>query len=179
MPKALLVVHQQHSDPGRIARLLRDRGYEIDLRRVGCGDPLPPTLEAHDAAVVFGGPMSANDCRLLPFIRAELDWLAVPLSENKPFLGICLGAQLLTRHLGGRVGPHPDGWHEIGYFPVRGTPAGRGRRPPPQERASGRRSRSATSPHGSRGDRSRRNAGRGTGRPAGPCDGPPCWSSAP
>ena len=126
MPKALLVVHQQHSDPGRIARVLRERGYEIDLRRVGCGDPLPQTLDEHDAAVVFGGPMSANDCRLLPFIRAELDWLAVPLAENKPFLGICLGAQLLARHLGGRVGPHPDGWHEIGYFPVRATPAGRG-----------------------------------------------------
>lgn len=124
-PKALLVVHQQHSDPGRVARVLRERGYEIDLRRVGCGDPLPPTLEDHAAVVVFGGPMSANDCRLLPFIRAELDWLAVPLAEEKPFLGICLGAQLLARQLGGRVGPHPDGWHEIGYFPVRATPCGR------------------------------------------------------
>ena len=126
MPKALLVVHQQHSDPGRVARALRARGYEIDLRRVGCGDPLPVSMEEHDAVVVFGGPMSANDCRLLPFIRAELDWLAVPLAENKPFLGICLGAQLLARHLGGAVGPHPEGWHEIGYFPVRATPAGRG-----------------------------------------------------
>lgn len=124
--KALLVVHQQHSDPGRVARLLVERGYEIDLRRTGCGDPLPPTMEEHDAAVIFGGPMSANDCSLLPFIRAELDWLEVPLRENKPFLGICLGAQLLARCLGARVGPHPEGRCEIGYFPVRATPAGRG-----------------------------------------------------
>ncbi len=32
---------------------------------------------------------------------------AVPLKENKPFLGICLGAQMLARHLGGRVYAHP------------------------------------------------------------------------
>ena len=51
--------------------------------------------------------MSANDCDA--FIRDETDWIGVPLKESKPFLGICLGAQMLSRHLGGKVGPHGRG----------------------------------------------------------------------
>jgi GMP synthase (glutamine-hydrolysing) len=41
------------------------------------------------------------------------------------FLGLCLGAQLLTRAAGGRVGPHPEGLVEIGYVDVEPTEAGR------------------------------------------------------
>ena len=55
----------------------------------------------HAASIIFGGPMSANDHD--DFIRSEIDWIAVPLRENKPFLGICLGAQMFARHLGGKV----------------------------------------------------------------------------
>jgi GMP synthase (glutamine-hydrolysing) len=74
-------------------------------------------------AVIFGGPMSANDHE--PHIRRETDWLEVPLREGKPFLGICLGAQMLVRHLGGTVGTHPDGYAEIGWYPIDATEEGR------------------------------------------------------
>lgn len=121
--KVLLIVHQEHSVPGRVGAVLRDLGYELDLRRPCLGHPLPETLADHAGVVVFGGPMSANDCAL-PFIKAELDWFEVPLKEQKPILGICLGAQLLARVLGGKVGPHPDGWHEIGYYRLEPTAAG-------------------------------------------------------
>ena len=69
--------------------------------------------------------MSANDDDT-DFIRKELDWLEVPLREEKPFLGLCLGGQLLARYLGAAVTPHEAGVHEIGYYPVRATEAGRG-----------------------------------------------------
>jgi len=72
--------------------------------------------------VIFGGPMSANDPD--DFIRREIDWIAVPLRERRPFLGICLGAQMLAKQLGARVAPHPQGRTEIGYYPVRPTEAG-------------------------------------------------------
>jgi GMP synthase (glutamine-hydrolysing) len=45
----------------------------------------------------------------------------VALKEKKPFLGVCLGAQMLTRQLGGKVSPHPQGHAEIGYYPIRPT----------------------------------------------------------
>ena len=106
--------------------MLRARGLELDLRRHACGDPLPESVEDYAGVVVFGGPMSANDDATLPFIKRELDWISVPLAEDKPFLGICLGGQLLARALGAKVGPHEEGWHEIGYYPVRAAEAGRG-----------------------------------------------------
>jgi GMP synthase (glutamine-hydrolysing) len=124
--RILLIVHQATSNPGRVGRLVSEFGYEPVICRHACGDPLPETLEDYAGAAIFGGPMSANDGDTLDFIRAELDWLNVPLRENKPFLGICLGAQLLARALGAAVGPHQDGYHEIGYYPLRATAAGRG-----------------------------------------------------
>jgi GMP synthase (glutamine-hydrolysing) len=49
----------------------------------------------------------------------------VPLAEQKPFLGVCLGAQMLAQKLGARVYPHPQGHAEVGYYPIRPTEAGR------------------------------------------------------
>jgi GMP synthase (glutamine-hydrolysing) len=119
----LIILHQELSTPGRVGHHLRARGIPVDIRRPALGDPLPETLSGHAGVVVFGGPMSAND--ETDFIRSETDWLAVPLSERKPFLGICLGAQMLARHLGAKVSFHPEGMAEIGYYPIRVTPAAR------------------------------------------------------
>lgn len=121
-PRVLIVVHQRRSHPGHVGRWFRDNGFALDIRLPRFGDALPETLEHHAGAVIFGGPMSANDGDA--FVRQEIDWLRVPLSEDKPFLGICLGAQMLALHLGGRVGFHPEGYAEIGYHPIRPTEAG-------------------------------------------------------
>jgi GMP synthase (glutamine-hydrolysing) len=118
----LTVLHQEHSTPGRVGHALQQLGFALDVRRPRFGDPLPPTLRAHAGVIIFGGPMSANDED--EFIRREIDWVAVPLEEQKPLLGICLGAQICARALGGRVFAHPDGRAEIGYYPIRPTPAG-------------------------------------------------------
>lgn len=121
-PKVLVVVHQERSTPGRVGNALRARGFELDIRRPPLGHDLPETLDDHYGVCVFGGPMSANDDN--DHIRREIEWINVPLRENKPFLGICLGAQMLVRTLGGTVGPHPDEHVEIGYYPIRPTQAG-------------------------------------------------------
>lgn len=120
----LIVLHQEHSSPGRVGHRLAALGFRLDIRRPCLGDPLPDTLAEHAGAVVFGGPQSANDCH--DYVRAEIDWIGVPLRERKPYLGICLGAQMLARHLGAPVAPHPEGLVEIGYYPIKATSAGRG-----------------------------------------------------
>ena len=76
---------------------------------------LPETLDDHAGAVIFGGPMSANDPD--DYIRREIDWISVPLREQRPFLGICLGAQMLAMQLGARVAPHPEGRTEDRILP--------------------------------------------------------------
>jgi GMP synthase (glutamine-hydrolysing) len=119
MQPCLIVLHQESSTPGRIGHALRAWGVPLDIRRPRYGDALPTTMAEHAGAIVFGGPMSANDQE--DFVRREIDWIAVPLKEKKPFLGICLGAQMLARQLGGKVYAHPQGQAEIGYYPIRPT----------------------------------------------------------
>lgn len=123
-PAILMIVHQESSDPGRIGEKLRERGYHLDIRRPCLGQDLPANMDGHAGCVVFGGPMSANDDHL-DFIRREIDFIPKAVDSGKPYLGVCLGAQLLARAGGAKVAPHRDGWHEIGYYPVKATPKGR------------------------------------------------------
>jgi len=118
----LIVVSQERSTPGRIGQMLVKRGYRLDVRRPRLGDPLPETLVEHAGAVLFGGPMSANDAD--PVSRGLIDWIGVPLREAAPLFGICLGAQQIARHLGAAVTQHPQGLVEIGYYPIHPTKAG-------------------------------------------------------
>jgi GMP synthase (glutamine-hydrolysing) len=97
----LIVLHGELSTPGRIAIQLRNHDYPLDVRRPRFGDDLPKTLDEHSGVVIFGGPQSANDDDEI--VRREIDWIGVPLKEGKPFLGICLGAQMLAKRLGARV----------------------------------------------------------------------------
>ena len=117
-----IVLHQERSDPGHVGQWFQRNGYRLDIRKPRYGDPLPPTLAQHCGAVVFGGPMSANDKDA--FICQETEWIGVALKEAKPFLGICLGAQMLANHLGAKVGFHADELAEIGYYPLSATADG-------------------------------------------------------
>ncbi len=122
--RVLIVVHGAHSTPGRVGEHLEARGCTLERRCTNLFDPLPDDLSDYAAAIVFGGPQSANDDDR-PAIRMELDWLeTVALPSATPLLGICLGAQMIARVLGAKVGRHPEGLVEIGYHPIYPTPSG-------------------------------------------------------
>lgn len=72
--KVLIIVHQETSTPGRIGMMLKAMGFALDIRRPCLGDALPETMDEHTGAVVFGGPMSANDPE--PWISREIDWIS-------------------------------------------------------------------------------------------------------
>ncbi|WP_316432359.1 glutamine amidotransferase-related protein [Leptolyngbya sp. NK1-12] len=120
--KILVITHQASSETGLVGQVLQAEGCWLDIRCPAIGTSLPDHLDAHDGVVIFGGPMSANDDTTLPFIRDELNWIPLVLEAQKPFLGICLGAQMLARVLGAKVAPHPDDWREIGYATIQPTP---------------------------------------------------------
>ncbi|MEP2943073.1 MAG: glutamine amidotransferase [Hyphomicrobiales bacterium] len=112
----LIILHQASSSPGRVGQMLIKKGYTLDIRRPRFGEPLPETMDDHHGAIIFGGPMSANDTD--DFVKKEIDWCGVPLRDKAPFLGICLGAQMLVKHLGGDVFGHKEGMAEVGYYPL-------------------------------------------------------------
>jgi GMP synthase (glutamine-hydrolysing) len=116
--KILLVVHQITSEPGLVGQILQDLHYDLEICCPAIAQPLPTTMEDYEGAIVFGGPMSANDDTTLPFIQDELNWIPSVLDSGKPYLGICLGAQLLARVLGGQVSLHSEGVKEIGYSKI-------------------------------------------------------------
>jgi GMP synthase (glutamine-hydrolysing) len=110
----------------RASKYLTAQGYEVQWCSPGKGEALPTPGPEHVGVMVYGGAESANDENEKPFLRAELDFIETWLATGKPFVGFCLGAQLLSRVLGGRVGPHPEGLYEIGYVPVQAAPGADG-----------------------------------------------------
>lgn len=110
--------------PDRVSAILKQRGCLLEWRNARKGDALPENLAHYDGVVVFGSEHSAND-EHLDYIRNELDFIDRWLVTGKPYLGICLGGQLLARVLGARVSAHPLGRYEIGYTRITPTPAGR------------------------------------------------------
>ena len=65
----------------------------------------PPELAELDLIVSLGGPQSANDKN--PALQREMDYLRAAAAGEPPVpvVGVCLGAQLLARALGGEVAP--------------------------------------------------------------------------
>jgi GMP synthase (glutamine-hydrolysing) len=118
----LMVAHSEWRER-RLVPLIRARGFDVEWRCPAKGSHLPDDFGRYAAAVVFGGVNSAND--EVDFIRQEIDWIGRFVDAGKPYLGICLGGQLLARALGASVAPHPEGLVEIGYYPITATAAGR------------------------------------------------------
>jgi GMP synthase (glutamine-hydrolysing) len=114
--------HIRCEPPGIFADLLRVRGIGIDTVEIDEGDELPDWQDV-DLVVAMGGPMGAYDEAEHPWLASEKQWIARAVRAGKPYLGVCLGAQLLAASLGAKVstGPMP----EVGVLPVTLTAEGR------------------------------------------------------
>jgi GMP synthase (glutamine-hydrolysing) len=123
--RIILVTHDDGARADRASRYLDERGHGVEWTCPAQGGGLPEPNGAFDAAIVYGGLDSVNDHSEKTYLKAELDWIGCWVGAGKPYLGLCLGGQLLAHSLGGRVAPHGDGLHEYGFFEVRPTAAGR------------------------------------------------------
>ena len=77
-----------------------------------------PEPESVSAVVSFGGAVSANDGSSLDWVRQEHLFIEQVLKHNLPFLGICLGGQILARILGSNVAAHPQEANEVGFHRI-------------------------------------------------------------
>lgn len=106
--------HSPTEGPGYFATYLESRGIPWRLVAVDQGDALPADPRQFGGLVFMGGPMSANDD--LPWIPPVLNLIRIGAADDVPMLGHCLGGQLMSKALGGTVGPNPVkeiGWGEV------------------------------------------------------------------
>ncbi|MBT5412968.1 MAG: type 1 glutamine amidotransferase [Rhodospirillaceae bacterium] len=116
----------QHIDvehPGILRDFMAADGIAWDAVELDAGEEIPP-LDGYDALVVMGGPMDVWQENEHPWLVAEKAAVREAVAERgMPYLGICLGHQLLAEALGGEVGPM--GGAEVGVLPVAVTEEGR------------------------------------------------------
>ena len=120
------MIHVIQNDPevpaGIIGAELRRQGAPWQAVKVFLGEPLPEPRDS-SGVIVLGGAMGANDDRLYPFLTKEKEFIRTTAAAGTPYLGICLGGQLLAAALGARVAS--DRWAEIGTSTVALTAAGK------------------------------------------------------
>ncbi|MEK7314829.1 MAG: amidotransferase [Candidatus Eisenbacteria bacterium] len=110
--------HVPHEGPAAVAAWAADRGHSLQVTRLDWGEPLPAVAD-FDLLVVMGGPMSANDEALHPWIVEEKRLIGETIQADRRLLGICLGAQMIAAALGKRIYAAPA--PEIGWLAVRVT----------------------------------------------------------
>jgi GMP synthase-like glutamine amidotransferase len=100
--------------PGHFATFLEANGLPWTLVKVDEGDAVPTSSEPFAGLGFMGGPMSAND--ELPWTGPVLALMRDAAARRVPMIGHCLGGQLMSRALGGRVSRNPV--KEIGWIRI-------------------------------------------------------------
>lgn len=123
MPRLLVFQHVAAEPLGTLDPLIRRRGHRIRFVNFERDPEAQPDVDRYRGLIVLGGPMNVADQDRRPHLRTELRAIERALAQDKPVLGICLGAQLLAHVLGAPIRrlPRP----EIGWYELETTAAGR------------------------------------------------------
>ena len=120
--KILVLQHEVVEHPGIFRTFLKEDGHEYDAVELDAGEKIP-SLDGYDALWVMGGPMDVWQEEEHPWLVEEKRVIREAVEERgMPYLGLCLGHQLLAAALGGEVGPSAT--PEIGILDVQLTEAG-------------------------------------------------------
>jgi len=102
--KAIVLQHIKIEDPGYIKDLMLADGWNLTTIELDEGDKIPKNLNEFDAMLCMGGPMDTWMEKEFPWLVEErLRIKEFVLDMEKPFLGFCLGCQLLGEVVGGQV----------------------------------------------------------------------------
>lgn len=115
-PKILVFQHVPYEPLGTLDPLLRESGFRIRYVNFSRKPDAWPALDKYEALIVLGGPMSADQIDSYPNLTTEIEIIREAVERDMSVLGICLGAQLLAKSLGGEVSRNAVreiGWHDV------------------------------------------------------------------
>jgi GMP synthase (glutamine-hydrolysing) len=115
-PKILVFQHVPYEPLGTLDPLLKESGFRIRYVNFGRDPHVRPSLDRYAALIVLGGPMNADQIDHYPNLQSEVEIIRDAVTRDMSVLGICLGAQLLAKALGGRVmrnAVREIGWHDV------------------------------------------------------------------
>lgn len=122
-PKVLVFQHVPYEPLGTLDPLLKACGFRIRYVNFSRTPEALPALDKYEALIVLGGPMNADQIDNYPNLITEVEIIREAVERDMSVLGICLGAQLLAKALGGQVTRNPV--REIGWYNVELTDEGR------------------------------------------------------
>ena len=117
-----ILKHVEDEGPGLLGDFFQKLGWGLVIAELYRGQQPPENLDLAAAVIVLGGPMNVYEEETYPFLKREDDFIRQVLREEIPFLGICLGAQLLAKACGASVTKARH--KEIGWFEVSLTAEG-------------------------------------------------------
>jgi len=102
--EVIVLQHIKIEDPGYIKDLMIADGVKLTTVELDEGDHIPDDIAKFDAMFCMGGPMDTwmeKDYQWLIDEKKRIKEFVVDL--KKPYLGFCLGCQLLGEVIGGKV----------------------------------------------------------------------------
>jgi len=101
--KFLVLQHISIEHPGIFLKFMKEDNIKIDTIELDDNQKIPK-LDLYDAMIVMGGPMDTWQEEAYPWLKPEKEAIhKFACINKKPYLGLCLGAQLLSEAVGGKV----------------------------------------------------------------------------